>query len=122
MSFFALCAANGGCLTIWHLLSQLTTSVMASAGSVLIMRAYNQPPTEEFAMLGNSFVRDDLFSWFTLMKSVMNDYWFDVPGQPSLVHASLWGEPAYVDLFMHKLYYCWMKIGQHLHSQDAEEN
>ena len=87
-----------------------------------MVRDYNQPPTEEFAMLGNSFVRDDLFSWFTLLKSVMNDYWFDVPGQPDRVHASLWGEPAYVDLFMHKLYYCWMKIGQHLHSQDEEEN
>lgn len=76
------------------------------------MRDYTQPPTEEFAMITRNGARYP-DHWLTLMKAVMNDYWFDVP------HAEHgpWHEPAYVDLFMHKIYYCWQ---QHFADRDAE--
>tara|TARA_Y100000004_G_C8943990_1_gene425401 strand:+ start:370 stop:621 length:252 start_codon:yes stop_codon:yes gene_type:complete len=77
------------------------------------MRDYTQPPTEEFAMITRMGTRYP-DQWLTLMKSVMNDYWFDQPDGKDHV---LWGEPAYVDLFMHKIYYCWQ---QHFADRDAE--
>lgn len=77
-------------------------------------RDYTQPPTEEFAMLQSIGTRHQ-HQWLTLLKSVMNDYWFDVPDLPHLNHASLWGEPAYVDLFMHKIYFCWQEAMKELH-------
>lgn len=81
------------------------------------MRDYDQPPTEEFAMIEKSQIRGDLNGWFTLMKSVMNDYWFDTPWEP---HGP-WHEPAYVDLFMHKMYFCWLQMGIHIHGKDPRD-
>ena len=43
------------------------------------MKDYNLPPTEEFQMLTNSNrIKYIPHYWLTMMKSVMNDYWFDV--------------------------------------------
>ena len=75
-----------------------------------MVRDYTQPPTEEFAMIAERGARYP-GQWLTLMKSVMNDYWFDIP------HAEHgpWHEPAWVDLFMHKIYFCWQ---QHIIEMD----
>ncbi len=86
------------------------------------MRDYNKPPTDEFAMKEMSLIRNDLNGWFTLMKSVMNDYWFDRPPQPHHIHGSLWANRDYVDHFMHKMYYCWMMMGVHLHGHDPRRD
>lgn len=75
-----------------------------------MVRDYTKPPTEEFAMLTRNGTRYP-GHWLTLMKSVMNDYWFDVPEDE---HGP-WHEPAYVDLFIHKIYYCWQ---QHIIDED----
>lgn len=79
----------------------------------MMVRDYTQPPTEEFAMITRNGTRYP-DQWLTLLKSVMNDYWFDIPSDEP--HAP-WHEPAYVDLFMHKIYYCWQ---QHFADRDAE--
>lgn len=82
------------------------------------MRDYNKPPTDEFAMKGTSFIRNDLNGWFTMMKSVMNDYWFD---QYQLPHMTI-DEFNFTDEFMHKMYYCWMMMGVHLHGHDPRKD
>ena len=75
------------------------------------MKDYNQPPTEEFAMIANSAIRNDLNGWFTLMKSVMNDYWFDDPVYRTFTAMEL-------DHLFHKLYFSWMQMGIQLHGYD----
>ena len=77
-----------------------------------MVRDYTQPPTEEFAMITRNGTRYP-DQWLTLLKSVMNDYWFDVPWDEA---RRSWG-PEKIDEFMHKIYYCWQ---QHFADCDAE--
>ena len=82
------------------------------------MKDYNQPPTEEFAFKEKSPIMGDLNGWFTMMKCVMNDYWFDIPAWDTRKIEDTWMDPEYVDHFMHKMYFCWMQMGIHLHGHD----
>ena len=86
------------------------------------MKDYNQPPTEEFAFKERTYGVGDLNGWFTMMKCVMNDYWFDKPPEPHHIHGSLWMNPEYVDHFMHKMYFCWMQMGIKLHGHDPRDD
>jgi len=79
------------------------------------MKDYTQPPTDEFAMIAENGTRYDM-QWLTLMKSVMNDYWFDRPTISSQEWAETWARPEYVDHFIHKLYYCWQQYLEDNHS------
>ena len=74
------------------------------------MRDYTQPPTEEFAMVAEHGTRYR-GQWLTLMKSVMNDYWFDISMMEQL---RSWG-PEKIDMVMHKIYFCWQ---QHIIEED----
>ena len=76
------------------------------------MKDYTVPPTEEFAMKTRLGARHP-DAWLMLLKSVMNDYWFDTYALP---HNTI-DEFNYIDNFMHKIYYCWQ---QHFADRDAE--
>ena len=68
------------------------------------MKDYNLPPTEEFEMLTNSIKGNVIPGfWLTMMKSVMNDYWFDAPKDDAP-----WRDYEFIDHLFHKLYYCWL--------------
>ncbi len=75
------------------------------------MKDYNKPPTEEFKMLSESPIRDNMNGWFTLMKGVMNDYWFDHPCYQDYTVME-------IDHLFHKLYYCWMMMGKQLYPEE----
>lgn len=80
------------------------------------MKDYNKPPTEEFKMLTNHHGAD-FNIWFTLQKSVMNDYWFDHPSYFQFTKSE-------VDHLFHKLYYCWKMMGNDIYNDnflDREE-
>ena len=77
------------------------------------MKDYNLPPTEEFKMLSESPIRNNLNGWFTLQKAVMNDYWFEHPLYNEFTALEL-------DHLFHKLYYCWMMMGKCLHGDEEE--
>lgn len=64
------------------------------------MKDYNKPPTWEFEFWSNREHPLGYDHWLTLMKAVMNDYWFDNPvkGDWTLEH---------IDEFIHKIYFCW---------------
>lgn len=66
------------------------------------MKDYNLPPTEEFARLTESGPRYP-HHWLTMMKCVLNDYWFDCPKDDVP-----WRNEEFIDHFMHKMYYCWL--------------
>ena len=66
------------------------------------MTDYTQPPTEEFKHITERGFHDSAFHWLIMMKAVMNDYYFDAPGYPQWLQ-----DIDKVDLFMHKLYFCW---------------
>ena len=70
------------------------------------MKDYNVPPTAEFKMITESG-RVYPHRWFTMMKAVMNDYWFDHPTYHEYTSMEL-------DHLFHKLYYCWLMMGQEL--------
>ena len=71
------------------------------------MKDYNEPPSWEFKMLtGNTRYP---FHWLTLMKAVMNDYYFDV-GHPIKMEN--------LDTFMHKIYYCWLMTMREIHGEE----
>ena len=79
---------------------------------------YNQPPTEEFAKYTrNPSIRylKSTDHWFTLMKAVMNDCWFDQS------EAYRYLTKNEIDHMMHKLYYCWMMMGRDLYGWSEEE-
>jgi len=70
------------------------------------MNDYNLPPTEEFAHItGNERYP---FQWLTMMKSVMNDYYFDNPDMLSV-------DLPHIDMLFHKLYYCWIRTCHEVH-------
>ena len=71
------------------------------------MKDYNQPPTWEFKMLTNNTRYPN--HWLTLMKAVMNDYYFDVCQLP---------ENKIVDTFIHKIYYCWLMQMKEIHGEE----
>ena len=77
------------------------------------MKDYNVPPTDEFKMLSESSIRNDLNRWFTLQKAVMNDYWFD-----HFEHVEV--NAVNLDHLFHKLYYCWMMMGKSLYGDEEE--
>ena len=68
------------------------------------MKDYNLPPTEEFAYLTGK--ERYPFQWLTMMKSVMNDYWFDCSNIKENIDE--WDYET-IDEFIHKLYYCWIR-------------
>lgn len=66
------------------------------------MKDYTLPPTwefEHFATVGHRIGADH---WLTLMKAVMNDYWFDNPIKGD------WTSEV-IDEFIHKIYFCWQE-------------
>ena len=80
------------------------------------MKDYTQPPTEEFAMITNNVRHYRPYGWFTLLKSVLNDYYFDVPpGQDDMTR---WADKEFLDHFMHKIYYCWQEHGKELYGDE----
>lgn len=72
------------------------------------MKDYNKPPTDEFKMLTNANF-NDFNTWFTLQKSVMNDYWFDHSEYFEFTKSEL-------DHLFHKLYYCWLMMGNDIYN------
>ena len=77
------------------------------------MKDYNLPPTEEFEMLTNSNrIKYIPNYWLTMMKSVMNDYWFDVSN-----NQYEWDYEILDELF-HKLYYCWLMEMKMIHGEE----
>ena len=79
---------------------------------------YNQPPTEEFKMYTeNPSIRyvSSADHWFTLMKAVMNDCWFDKSG----IYRSM--TIPEIEHMMHKLYYCWLMMGKDMYNWSEEE-
>jgi len=74
------------------------------------MKDYNEPPTEEFKMLTESPIRNNFNGWFTIQKSVMNDYWFDHVNYHEFTAMEL-------DHLFHKLYYCWKMMGEEMYGQ-----
>ena len=84
------------------------------------MKDYNQPPTEEFAWLTKSpryqvMSDEKYYPWMTMMKSVMNDYWFDC----SNIESYRWDYEILDELF-HKLYYCWYMTMKEIHGGEEE--
>ena len=77
---------------------------------------YTVPPTEEFAFLAKMSHRErDAYYWLTLMKSVMNDYWFH-----AIDKETPWTK-EYIDHFMHKIYFCWQEFLTHSNAWGEEE-
>ena len=78
---------------------------------------WDEPPTEEFARYTNNpsirYLRT-VDHWFTLMKAVMNDLYFDVPESMRYLTRKE------SDDLMHKLYYCWKMMGRDLYGDDEE--
>ena len=78
------------------------------------MKDYNLPPTEEFEMLTNSNrIKYIPNYWLTMMKSVMNDYWFDCPKDDYP-----WRDYEFIDHLFHKLYYCWLMEMKMIHGEE----
>ena len=75
------------------------------------MKDYGRPPTPEFA---RTRWRDipKLNQWHMMLKCVLNDYWFDTNDDNWL------DDSSQVDHFMHKLYYCWMKMGEDMYGEE----
>jgi hypothetical protein len=84
-----------------------------------MMKDYTKAPTEEFEMIMNHDHRNKMVRWFTMMKSVMNDYYFDsgIDGDMEFMKLDLAG----VDHFMHKMYFCWQELGKELFDMEEEE-
>jgi hypothetical protein len=71
------------------------------------LKDYNLPPTEEFKMLTNSERTKHIPNyWLTMMKAVMNDYYFDCLIDEDFLDC--WRDEDFLDHFFHKLYYCWL--------------
>tara|TARA_R100001594_G_scaffold31945_1_gene59408 strand:- start:86 stop:337 length:252 start_codon:yes stop_codon:yes gene_type:complete len=83
------------------------------------MKDYTVAPTEEFDRIMNQDHRHGMLRWFTMMKSVMNDYYFEngIDGDIEFMKLDLAG----VDLFFHKMYFCWQELGKELFDWEEEE-
>lgn len=82
------------------------------------MKDYNKPPTQEFEFLTNSpkyawQMDNNYYPWLTLMKAVMNDYWFDHPNYNEYNASEL-------DHLFHKLYYCWKMTMEQIHGDEEK--
>ena len=74
------------------------------------MRDYNSPPSYEFKMLTNNTRYPG--HWMTLMKAVMNDYWFDAPDHHHYLTKNE------IDDMIHKIYYCWLMQMREMHGEE----
>ena len=78
---------------------------------------YTIAPTEEFKRIKerphNEFM-PYLNRWHMMIKSVLNDYWFDTNDDYWLDDSSK------VDHFMHKLYFCWQEMGIAIYGDEEE--
>lgn len=78
---------------------------------------YTIAPTEEFKRIKerphNEFM-PYLNRWHMMMKSVLNDYYFDTNDDYWL------DDSSQVDHFMHKLYFCWQEMGIALYGDEEE--
>tara|TARA_Y100000593_G_scaffold74011_1_gene136056 strand:- start:332 stop:580 length:249 start_codon:yes stop_codon:yes gene_type:complete len=78
---------------------------------------YTIAPTEEFKRIKerphNEFM-PYLNRWHMMIKSVLNDYWFDTNDDYWL------DDSSEVDHFMHKLYFCWQEMGIAIYGDEEE--
>ena len=77
----------------------------------MLIMDYNKPPTEEFARLTDNTRYPN--QWLTMLKCVLNDYYFDVPPTFDL-------EIDDLDHMFHKIYYCWLQAMKELHPEELE--
>ena len=79
------------------------------------------PPTEEFKRIQDddvSFIHyPQLHRWHTMMKSVLNDYFMDGHERELDFMAMDLRETAH---FIHKIYFCWQEMGNHLYEGEEE--
>ena len=82
---------------------------------------WNNPPTDEFAMLSEKYSRlihqnaihMTYYPWLTLMKGVLNDYWMDNPYRKE----DCWDFDC-IEHFIHKIYYCWYMTMKQIHGEE----
>jgi hypothetical protein len=56
-----------------------------------------------------------LVNWLILQKAIMNDYWADV--SPGIHDHTTWNTEK-IDMVMSKLYYCWVRMSQHIGDEE----
>ena len=80
-------------------------------------KRYDIAPTDEFKRIKerphNEFM-PYLNRWHMMIKSVLNDYWFDTNDDQWL------DDSSEVDHFMHKLYFCWQEMGNAIYGEEEE--
>jgi len=78
---------------------------------------------DQWSKMGEEHLGENNIRWcdnvgpMMLMKSIMNDYWADVPGGTNK-HG--W-TAEHVDMVMSKLYYCWVRWLEQEHPEGEGE-